>query len=229
MRKREIGKQDRGRVPGWRGVAALALAVLTAFALPLGAEAAARKTVFIGDSRTVGYYVAGTGGNAVSKVCTTDGNGDFWVARTGQGIDWAQKTAVPKADSKVGADTDVIFCIGINDTFSTKGRAKTVKLVNQKAAAWKERGARTFFVSILPIKSDGEGYTNKEVTAWNTYLRENLSEDVYWIDLVTPTSGILQYADRFHFQYTTYRMIYQYLKIVAQYTAAVEDGQGEQT
>ncbi|MGN1024058.1 MAG: hypothetical protein ACI4OJ_11195 [Lachnospiraceae bacterium] len=228
MKTRKIQKQHR-LMRGGQALLALLLAVCSALSVPASAEAETRKTVFIGDSRTVGYYVAGTGGSAVSEVCTTDRNGDFWIAKTGQGIDWAQKTAVPKADAKVGADTDAIFLIGINDTFSTAGLSKTVKLVNKKAAAWKERGARTFFVSILPIKSDGEGYTNKEVTAWNTYLRENLSEDVYWIDLVTPTSGILQYADRFHFQYATYRMIYQYLKIVTQYTAAVEDGQGEQT
>ncbi len=204
--------------------AVLLAAALCLPALPLRAEAAARKTVFIGDSRTVGCYIAGAGACAASSVSATDRNGDFWSAKSGQGVDWAAAYGVPAADSHVGSGTDAVFLFGVNDTYSLSGLQKTVNLVNKKAAAWKERGARTFFVSILPIRSSENGFTNAKIDAWNSYLQENLSEDVYWIDVATPTRGILQYADNFHFQYTTYQMIYQYIKIVTQYTAAVEDG-----
>ncbi len=184
--------------------AVLLAAALCLPALPLRAEAAARKTVFIGDSRTVGCYIAGAGACAASSVSATDRNGDFWSAKSGQGVDWAASYGVPAADSHVGSGTDAVFLFGVNDTYSLSGLQKTVNLVNKKAAAWKERGARTFFVSILPIRSSENGFTNAKID--------------------TPTRGILQYADNFHFQYTTYQMIYQYIKIVTQYTAAVEDG-----
>lgn len=220
-------KRQGWRKPGrWkeRLCAGLLAASLCLLPLSVRAETPARKTVFIGDSRTVGYYIAGTGAGACSSVSSTDRNGDFWCAKTGQGIDWCASRGVSAADPHVGAGTDAVFLIGVNDTYSLSGLPKTVELVNSRAAAWKERGARTFFASILPIRDSGSGFTNAKIDAWNQYLQENLSEDVYWIDLTTPTKGILQYVDTFHFQYTTYQMLYQYIKIVTQYTAAVEDG-----
>ncbi len=158
--------------------AVLLAAALCLPALPLRAEAAARKTVFIGDSRTVGCYIAGAGACAASSVSATDRNGDFWSAKSGQGVDWAASYGVPAADSHVGSGTDAVFLFGVNDTYSLSGLQKTVNLVNKKAAAWKERGARTFFVSILPIRSSENGFTNAKIDAWNSYLQENLSEEL---------------------------------------------------
>lgn len=197
---------------------------MAASSIPARAETTPeeRKTVFIGDSRTVGCYIAESGAAGCTQVEKTDANGDYWSAKVGQGIDWAVSTGIPEADGQIQEDTDAVILIGVNDTYSTAGLEKTVETVNEKAAEWKARGARTFFVSILPIRRAQGGFTNEKISSWNSYLQENLSEDVYWIDLVTPTEGILQYSDNFHFQMTTYEMIYQYVKIVTEYTAAVE-------
>ena len=158
-------------------------------------SAAHRNIVFIGDSRTVGMemYVGGR-------------EDEYWCAKNSMGYSWMVNTATPSVDSLIGENTDVVILMGVNDLGNVN---LYVDYMNEKAAEWKERGARTFFVSVTPVvDSKSPNAKNSRIESFNAYAIENL-RNVYYIDAYNRIRYSFGSPDGIHFDAETYREIYR--------------------
>ncbi len=121
--------------------------------------------LMIGDSRCVQMRDV-TGGGGVS-----------WICENSKGYEWFVSTALGQADAIIGRGTKVVICLGVNDTDNAYSYAP---LINQKAAEWAGRGAKTYFVSVNPVSDNP--YTNMDnVNSFNTAMVNNLA-GVKYID-----------------------------------------------
>ena len=158
-------------------------------------SAARRNVVFIGDSRTVGMemYVGGR-------------EDEYWCARNSMGYSWMVNTAAPSVDDLIGENTDVVILMGVNDLGNVN---LYVDYMNQKAAEWKDRGARTFFVSVTPVvDSKSPNAKNSRIESFNAYAIENL-RNVHYIDAYNRIRYSFGSPDGIHFDAATYREIYR--------------------
>ena len=160
------------------------------------AETAERRNiVFIGDSRTVGMemYVGGR-------------EDEYWCAKNSMGYSWMVDTAAPSVDNLIGENTDVVILMGVNDLGNV---SRYVDYMNEKAAEWKERGARTFFVSVTPVvDSKSPNAKNSRIESFNTYAIEHL-RNVHYIDAYNRIRYSFGSPDGIHFDAATYREIYR--------------------
>lgn len=143
--------------------AAVATAQPAAEALPEPAS-----VLFIGDSRCVQMRAA-----------VSDG-GCSWICQNSKGYEWLENTALAQADRIIGKGTKVVVCLGVNDTGNVNRYAS---LINQKAAEWAQRGAKTYYVSVNPV-TENVYRTEEEVEYFNATLPGLLS-GVTWIDTHT--------------------------------------------
>ncbi len=126
------------------------------------------SVLFIGDSRCVQMRAA-----------VSDG-GCSWICQNSKGYEWLESTALAQADRIIGNGTKVVICLGVNDTGNVNRYAS---LVNQKAAEWAGRGAKTYYVSVNPV-TENIYRTEEEVQYFNATLPGLLS-GVTWIDTHT--------------------------------------------
>lgn len=126
------------------------------------------SVLFIGDSRCVQMRAA-----------VSDG-GCSWICQNSKGYEWLESTALAQADRIIGKGTKVVICLGVNDTGNVNRYAS---LVNQKAAEWAGRGAKTYYVSVNPV-TENIYRTEEEVQYFNATLPGLLS-GVTWIDTHT--------------------------------------------
>ena len=125
----------------------------------------AASILFIGDSRCVQMKAAVGGG------------GCSWICENSKGYDWLESKAIGQADRIIGKGTKVVVCLGVNDTEHVQ---KYAGLINQKAAEWAARGAKTYYVSVNPV-STNPYRTEEEVQSFNATMPGLLS-GVAWID-----------------------------------------------
>lgn len=125
----------------------------------------AASILFIGDSRCVQMKAAVGGG------------GCSWICENSKDYDWLESKAIGQADRIIGKGTKVVVCLGVNDTEHVQ---KYAALVNQKAAEWAARGAKTYYVSVNPV-STNPYRTEEEVQSFNAAMPGLLS-GVTWID-----------------------------------------------
>ena len=95
------------------------------------------RCVFLGDSRTVGMEMF-VGGR----------EDEYWSAKNSMGYSWLVSSGAPAVENLIDENTDVVILMGVNDLGNV---SRYVDYMNAKAADWKERGARTFFVSVTPV------------------------------------------------------------------------------
>lgn len=127
--------------------------------------AQASGVVMIGDSRCV-MMQAATGGGGVT-----------WICENSKGYDWMVSNAIPRAETVIGKGTKVVICLGVNDVGNAP---KYVAMINQKAAEWAARGAKTYYVSVNPVTENP--WVNEElVVNFNNYVSSGLV-GVKWID-----------------------------------------------
>lgn len=159
------------------------------------AGASISKYIFIGDSRTVGMKNA-TGSN------------DIWSAKESVGLSWMQSTGVAQIESYVGSGSAVIILMGVNDLYKSDSY---VSYINSKASEWTGKGAKVYFVSVLP--TDGSyNSLNSEITSFNSKMKSNL-KSVKYID----TNSYLKETgfttvDGLHYDNATYQKIYNHIK-----------------
>ena len=167
-----------------------------------------RRTVFIGDSRTVGMQIY------------VDGREDeYWSAKNSMGYSWMVSSGVPSVEDLIGRRTDVVILMGVNDLGNM---TSYVSYMNEKAAEWKKRGARTFFVSVTPvIDSKSPNAKNSRIESFNEYAQENL-KDVTYIDAYNRIRYSFGSPDGIHFDGETYREIYRIIHFY-QYTGWYEE------
>lgn len=122
------------------------------------------KLIFVGDSRTVG----------MKSSVGSDNN--IWICKNGAGYDWLVRTAFSQIDSQVGSNTAVVIMLGIDD-FTSKNDNKYVSAIKTKAAQWKTKGARTYFVSVNPVRKSGYGsITNTDIEIFNSSLKTQFGD-----------------------------------------------------
>ena len=154
-----------------------------------------RKTVFVGDSRTVGMEM---------YVDALDN--EYWSARNSMGYSWMVSTGVPQVEDLIDKDTDVIILMGVNDLGNLYNYAD---YINEKAADWKELGARTFFVSVNPVDdSRSPNAKNYRIENFNSYMQRNL-QNVHYIDTYSRIRNSFSSPDGIHFSGSTYQEIYR--------------------
>ena len=154
-----------------------------------------RRTVFIGDSMTVGMqmYVGG------------DEN-EYWSAKNSMGYSWMADSGVPEVEGLIEEGTDVVILMGVNDLGNV---GRYVDYMNRKAEEWRERGARTFFVSVTPVvDSRSPNAKNSRIENFNAYAQDNL-RGVHYIDAYSRIRNSFGSPDGIHFDGSTYRAIYR--------------------
>ena len=207
-------------------IIAIAFAIIILlFLIQSKSEAATSDLVYIGDSRTVGMYIKVTGINVSSGyISTTDANGVVWEAYGGRGYDWFSTSALANVDGKITSGKKVFILMGANDLGNIQTATDNYsRLINQKAAEWKQRGASTFFVSVNPVYDAGAvgNYTvrNNQVATFNSLIRPKLSSDVTYVDTYTKVLPYVADAtDGLHYWGNggrVYSLIYNYTSEVA--------------
>ncbi|MBE5934703.1 MAG: hypothetical protein E7262_02780 [Lachnospiraceae bacterium] len=154
--------------------------------------------VFIGDSRTV----------AIKS--TIGENKHSWACEVGKGLNWMESTGVPSVENKISKGTAVIILMGINDLHNVN---KYIEYINQKAAAWSTKGAKTYFVSVNPINEATYTYfKNTEVENFNSKMKAGL-QNVGYIDTYNylKTTSIDYTKDGLHYNKKTSQDIYNYV------------------
>lgn len=171
-----------------------------------GVSSSDRNLVLIGDSRTVGMYMTMTGAASVpntAAVIETDKDGTTWSCRVGMGLNWMKSTGVPNAEAVIDKNSDVVITMGVNDYTSPAIIAQYAPYINQKAKEWKEKGANTFFCSIMPINGD-----NTQIEQDNETIKNGLSDDVTYIDTYSVMKDSIKFADTYHYQSETFKQWY---------------------
>ncbi len=180
-------------------MAALMVKGETAFADTAGGMIYPAETVIIGDSRTQGMYYA-------------VGESDcLWIYGSGMRYDWMVTEAIPEADKAIGEGSRIVILLGVNDIGSTARCFSYAASLNEKAAQWKTKGAKTYYVGVLPVSygyRSASGADNAHIFAWNTLIREALSEDVIFMD-VSERIDPVQTVDGLHYTAETYRGIFR--------------------
>lgn len=154
--------------------------------------------LLIGDSRAEGMHeVVGDAGIS-------------WCFRIGSGYNWMISDAFPAADASVTAGTSVVIALGVNDVVDSFRIQQYASAISRQAAVWKERGVRTYYVSILPVDDslDSEEH-NSDIEYWNRTIGPLLSEDVTYLDLYGRVLADYATTDGLHYTDDTYRKIFQ--------------------
>lgn len=189
------------------------VAFAVVFAFPITAHA---KTIFLGDSRTVGMYNT-VAGYAPSGIVEDQVGDDAWKAAGGEGYSWFTSEALPYAEQVREPEDAIVILMGCNDLGGSR-YADYAELVNDLAAQWKEDDVSCFFVSVNPISdglaaSNGYAVHNSQVVAFNEGLEPLLSDDVIWIDTYSLLeSDGYDTFDGVHYSQSTCQVIYNECK-----------------
>ena len=172
----------------------------------------ASRVVFIGDSRTVQMYAYlnnnWSGANYSSGGIHVVGN-DVYVAEGGMGLSWMKSTGVPAAQPYFTSGTAIVILMGVNDLTNADNY---ISYINSNVNTWKRNGSSLYFVSTNPC--DGSySFLNDSITNFNSKLKNGLSDQVGWIDTHRELNRTgFQTTDGLHYDLTTYRTIYNYIK-----------------
>lgn len=179
------------------------LALLTAvLVLALGAvrtEAAPKRIILVGDSRTV----------MMKEYCGGATN-VIWSCKTSMGYNWMVSTGVPAIEGKITNSTAVAILLGVNDSDDTWMADNYAAYINRKAKAWKKLGAQTYFFSIPPVNDKlSKMEHNVTIKAFNKRIKPQLSSDVTYVDIYSSMAGrITTTSDGVHYSATTSRLYY---------------------
>ncbi len=176
------------------------------------------KVVFIGDSRTVGMYLAVTGKSVDELGGIGDYKGNVWAAKIGMGYDWMKSTGVPSVDWCITDTTAVVITMGVNDIGGDYGAQDYIDYLNDRAAVWTSRGAIVYYVSVNPVKAPVGTVTNELIDAWNEAMREGLSGDITFIDTNSQLQGQFDFSDSLHYTNETNLRIYEEIRQFLDYS-----------
>ena len=165
-----------------------------------------RKTIIIGDSRTVDSYKS-AGGKAEFEVTTKTGN-EVWIAKYSMGYDWFINTAIPTAE-RYGIDknTDVVIFLGVNDIKNTNNAKKYMNTLNTKGKEWVNKGARVYYVSLGDATNKDGFNPSQNIKEWNNYMKNSLkNHPVKYIDMYNNVSLKNGLRDGLHYNPSTCRL-----------------------
>ncbi len=160
-------------------------------------SADSKKVIIIGDSR------------AQEMHDVTGDAGCLWSYKIGSGYEWMVSEGVPAVEGSIGENSAVVIMLGVNDVIDSFRISMYADYINQKAAEWKELGAETFYVSILPV-DDSRSVTehNVDIDYWNIRIQQLLSDDVIYMDVSGALGGNFGTVDGLHYTADTYQTIF---------------------
>ena len=177
------------------------------------------KSIFIGDSRTVGMQQS-----------VESNSSDVWSCKGSMGYDWMVSTGVPQIESQVTNGTAIFIWMGINGLEGTDAYAnKYISYIDKKAEEWAKKGATTYFVSIGPVNETIEtqyGYStkNSDIEYFNKAVKQGLKKAEF-IDIYSNMkSNGFGTSDGLHYNVDTYKEVYSSMKDSAKTgTSSVEN------
>ena len=177
----------------------------------LGPGSSGNRKFFIGDSRTVQMYINLFGdwsSSTVNKLSagTTDSKNDVWSYKGSMGLDWMKSTGVPNIEGSIASNNRIIILMGVNDLDNVDGY---ISYINGKAAEWKGKGAKTYFVSVT---QGSAGTLSTRIPEFNNKMKSSLSNDVTYLDAYGYLNGAGWHSgDGVHYDKATYEKIYNYI------------------
>jgi len=186
------------------------------------------KVILIGDSRTVGMYSALGRGSEKGNLKKYDSYGYFWAADGGDNVKDMIRTHVPNMENEVDENTAIICLMGING-FKERNIIETYSnYLNEKAAEWKQKGAKTYYVTINPVGANYK-YSNSEIEAYNNAMKNALSNDVGYLDTYSYLKGnVTLHSDGLHYQSETSIKIFNLINQLLRNENASSDGDTEE-
>ncbi len=174
---------------------------------PLDSES---KTVYIGDSRTVGMYFSVQNDNYQEEIKKYDDNGDYWCAKVGAGYTWFSENFDEAVKEAEEGDT-VVVLMGVNDCRDLKKSFNYANFLNERIDALSALGIDLVYVSVNPISKDTIYSTvNDNVLDWNEQIVYLLDEDIIFLDIYAALKDKIEYAgDGLHYQNSTYKDLYE--------------------
>lgn len=180
------------------------------------------KTIYVGDSRTVGMCAAITGDwtkcqfNNIGTFKYSDS--EYFIAQGSMGYDWFVSKAVPAVNSVLKSNPSTTFNIvsymGVNGLGADKYVTKYKELAN---GDWK--GHNIILVSINPVDEEKEkqyGYStkNSSIEAFNSKIKTAAGEisNAYYCDTYNAVKNKLETSDGLHYTSKTYKDIYNETK-----------------
>lgn len=163
---------------------------------------AEKNIIMVGDSRFVGMH-------------NTVGGEAAWIAKVGMGLSWLKSTAAPKLKKMKVSGKAVVFNLGVNDLSEA---SDYISYLNTLGSQLRAKGASVYFMTVNPIDNKAaaaKGYSvrNKSVISFNKKVVAGLSGfgiiDTY--DYLVFLS--FQTVDGVHYAASTYRAIYDYMKL----------------
>ena len=180
------------------------------------------KTIYIGDSRTVGMCITLSGN---STKCQYSKSGsykysdtEYFIAEGSMGYDWFANTAVPAVNSILNSNSNTTFNIisymGVNGLGADKYVSKYKELAN---GSWK--GHNVILVSINPVDESKEkqyGYStkNSSIESFNAKIKSAAGEisNAYYCDIYNAIKNKFDTTDGLHYTGDTYKDIYNETK-----------------
>ena len=167
-----------------------------------------RKSIIVGDSRTLNSYQAGANKTLTTMKNKSPGtwvnvnsNKEAWFAQWGKGYNWFNDNLTWNIESKLKNNSDLIVLLGINDTGNAKNYANKLNALANKHA---KNGVRIYFVSANPVKG------SSAAKLFNDSMRKYLKNNVYYIN--THDNVKFTYTDNVHYDARTSRDIMNYVK-----------------
>lgn len=173
----------------------------------------AASDIFLGDSRTVLMYFAThpNDTNVRLEVDRLDKDGVYWKCKGGEGLKYMRDEAFPCVANYIEEDTNIYILFGVNDCHDINNINEYEEVFKKYFEKWDKKGANIYYVSVCPIKKDGENYSNNDVVAWNKKVLEDMSfRYMSYIDLY---HGIKdwKYTDDIHYSHSCSVDMYDYI------------------
>ena len=180
------------------------------------------KTLYIGDSRTVGmaktHNVSGgdcSGGKWDTKHCQILNNsspdGDKWFCQIGAGLALLKDNKDKINSSASDCDT-VVVSLGVNDLYNCENGSYTREL-NKFASEMKQKGTKVVVTTINPVSDatyrDNPNLNNQKIDQCNKKLKQGLSSDVQFVDTNSCIKGSAKYTDGLHYKPETNQKVQQ--------------------
>lgn len=172
-------------------------------------------TLYIGDSRTVGMYLAIYPGSYTSNISKTAGN-DYWFASVGKGYSWFKNTSVSQIKSFVGKGNYIVTIqMGANDLTSSTAASSYISTASSLAKSYPN--SRFVIISVNPIddvKIKGNySVRNSDVIRYNNSLKSAISSsgtsNLSYCDVYSQIINSFSSTDGLHYTAGTYSSIYQ--------------------
>lgn len=155
------------------------------------------KTLYIGDSRTVGMLQT-RGVRVVNNGLnnTTDKEGNRWYCKVGAGLELL--TSNLSTIKRLAIDCDpIVINLGANNIDVGRGVKNVAReyaqAINSFAASVKPK--KVMVSAVNPVGQAYHGYTNKDVDDFNRNLRAGLSGDISYIDTNSCIKGQIKASD----------------------------------